>query len=477
MVLCIDFLGQHLMFSDNNSLSALVSAYWRAAHANKLTTLFHYLYLAALVVIATWVYQASATLPWIWPVLWICCLAVLALGPIFPELGPLIYLVVAYATPRYGKAAEVANPLALAEMFAYLALASFLLNRLVHRTWPEIRGVFDYLLIALWCIVGVSALNAIWLHGQPWDPLGEDPMGQFNQVLILGLLGHQLLSSRTALLRLAGTLICILIFRIIINDVRQVDGDHDFPFLIVVSLPFLLTFTSAATWPVFAKVLQAFFALGFSAVVLMSRNRGAIFALPPMIFVLWMRSTRKQIVGVTMLAIVAGFAIFSPLRYYVQRFAGFGFDETSMSRLYAWQGAIRMMREHPLLGVGLGNFQALSRGYAPRELSEDIVAHNNFFHVGGEAGLLGLLVYGSLVIVTFFSARRLYRSSIEWLRTAGRMIELSMISYLAGGMFISRHNFVLAYIIMGVAAGSIHALTQIETDATNLKAAPSPSLW
>ena len=460
------------MLSSESQVYERYCRHWRKVRANYFAVLLYASYFLYLAFVATHVYKAAASLPIGWPILWLLCIATMIAGPFFPEVGPLIYLVLAYGMPRYSEVADIANQLTLSETIAYLALAAFLIHCLVERAAPLIKDKFTGWSIVLWCIVALSAANAVWLQGRPWDPLQEDPMGQFNQILILGLLSRRLFNTRDSVLKFAVVIIFVLIFRAATTGLWHIEGDHDFPFVIVVSLPFLLILTSAPSWPMFARLLQCCIALAFSVLVVLSRNRGSIVALPPLMLFLWLRSSRKLLLGAAGLAIAIFVAAASPLQYYIERFAGFGTDETSLSRIVAWKGAINMVAAHPLLGVGLGNFQPLSQQYAGSKLAEQIVAHNNFFHIAGESGLLGLIAYTALIILTFAAAVRLCRSSIEWFRVWGRIIELSMIAYLVAGTFISRHNFVLAYMIMGLATAIWQSLRQFE--AAEVAAAESP---
>jgi O-antigen ligase len=66
-------------------------------------------------------------------------------------------------------------------------------------------------------------------------------------------------------------------------------------------------------------------------------------------------------------------------------------DSTLTQRRAAlWHEALAMMGDHPVAGVGMGGFQALS---PTAQLDRDARwAHNSFLQHGGEAGLLGLLL-------------------------------------------------------------------------------------
>jgi tetratricopeptide (TPR) repeat protein len=96
------------------------------------------------------------------------------------------------------------------------------------------------------------------------------------------------------------------------------------------------------------------------------------------------------------------------------------------ARVEDWQIASRMFRDHPILGIGLGEYkrqflpykarylqtpqgQALNArvGYIPRAAQ----AHNDYVQIAAEMGLLGLLASASLILMIFWSALRRVTSS------------------------------------------------------------------
>jgi tetratricopeptide (TPR) repeat protein/O-antigen ligase len=99
-------------------------------------------------------------------------------------------------------------------------------------------------------------------------------------------------------------------------------------------------------------------------------------------------------------------------------------DNSSIQRLLIWKDTIRMIMEHPLLGVGVGNFEYLLPLYYSRESLEmkswmedrqgrqlmAYSAHNEYLELCAETGLLGLCVFGyfifELIKVVFILLQR-----------------------------------------------------------------------
>jgi len=104
----------------------------------------------------------------------------------------------------------------------------------------------------------------------------------------------------------------------------------------------------------------------------------------------------------------------------VESIAAVGGDPALTDRLEIWGVAFRLVTEHPLLGVGLGNFQA---AYAklmvpglplltyPLELP--MHAHNLFLNLAVEVGLVGVGAFAWLFAVAFLRVRQIKRFA-DW---------------------------------------------------------------
>jgi O-antigen ligase len=88
-----------------------------------------------------------------------------------------------------------------------------------------------------------------------------------------------------------------------------------------------------------------------------------------------------------------------------------------VERLAHWQAALEMMRAHPWLGVGLGNYSAAYADYAllnwPLSLGH---AHNIYLQMWAETGLLGLMAYLSIWLTALALTVRVVRRASGWQR-------------------------------------------------------------
>lgn len=77
-------------------------------------------------------------------------------------------------------------------------------------------------------------------------------------------------------------------------------------------------------------------------------------------------------------------------------------DVSSQERLLLWQSSLKMFKDYPLLGVGTGNFANFYQQiYILPEAKLRFLdhAHNNFFHMLAETGIVGLTSF-----ICFFAA-------------------------------------------------------------------------
>lgn len=81
------------------------------------------------------------------------------------------------------------------------------------------------------------------------------------------------------------------------------------------------------------------------------------------------------------------------------------------SRVYLWKTALKMIKEHPVLGVGNGNFVSLYDSYVKKypELKYPYFthypSHNSYLKVESELGILGIIFFIGLLYFAFASVK------------------------------------------------------------------------
>jgi O-antigen ligase len=113
-------------------------------------------------------------------------------------------------------------------------------------------------------------------------------------------------------------------------------------------------------------------------------------------------------------------------------------------RVQIYAANLELIRDHPLLGVGFGNYRHAARTYYDRHPGADrrSHAHNTFLQIAAEAGALGLAAFcylcGSILVSGWRLLKRVARESRElWAPAAGAW--LGVIAFLVGGL--TQHTF------------------------------------
>ena len=134
-------------------------------------------------------------------------------------------------------------------------------------------------------------------------------------------------------------------------------------------------------------------------------------------------------------------------------------SEVSFSgRLSENISAVLMFRDHPVFGVGIGNYNARYQEYSRTlgldERREERSPHSMYLEIASESGLVGLIWFGLLQWVTFGG---LYRAKLRF-EAAGRddLAQLcwgfafGLISYLMMGVFLHLYEMRYFWLIYGV---------------------------
>jgi O-antigen ligase len=109
--------------------------------------------------------------------------------------------------------------------------------------------------------------------------------------------------------------------------------------------------------------------------------------------------------------------------------------------LEAWKAGLHMIKAHPIVGVGLGNFKPLMPSYMTpgTNIVVDTVAHNMFIEVAAELGLPALLIFLSMFWFTYRTLGKLRRSSQIHLliRQTASALRAGLVGFAVAGSFVS----------------------------------------
>jgi O-antigen ligase len=129
-------------------------------------------------------------------------------------------------------------------------------------------------------------------------------------------------------------------------------------------------------------------------------------------------------------------------------------ERAAESRIELWNAGLRMFMDHPLTGVGQGNFTWVSPQYTDNYYQiwtgQGYVAHNIFIQFLAEGGAQTLLIFLAFLWVTFGGLRRARRRlpdgpSADELRGFSRAVEIGLIGFLVAGFFLSSAHLDIFY--------------------------------
>jgi putative inorganic carbon (hco3(-)) transporter len=181
--------------------------------------------------------------------------------------------------------------------------------------------------------------------------------------------------------------------------------------------------------------------------VLGSSSRGAVLALGAVGFWILLR-TKHRVRAITAIVVlgVVGWVVLPAEQK--ARFSSAGEDVTSVRRLIYWKAGLKMAQEHPVLGIGFGNWVPYYRAFY--KASDDTgvwfvqVSHNIFIQCMAELGYTGLLIFVALIVATLVvnsdTRKRASRGPDppnNFIIQMSIGLDSAMVSYLVAGFFVT----------------------------------------
>jgi O-antigen ligase len=145
----------------------------------------------------------------------------------------------------------------------------------------------------------------------------------------------------------------------------------------------------------------------------------------------------------------------------------YSMDRSATGRLEAWSAAMSMVGRHPVTGVGLSSFVPAFPYFSEDDPRE---AHNTFFQIAGESGLLSGLMYLLIVYACFVSLWRNHnriprlpagpeREALSWVNEATLV---GFTGLLACSLFLSLHEFEIFYLMCALVNALLFSIVAIE---------------
>lgn len=353
----------------------------------------------------------------------------LALAGLFrPFLGLLLLITIHFMQP--GELIPALAPFRVEFVYGILVTASFIL----HRASGSSRPLFsNRIFIAALILLGVATLTipfAMWRGGALDQTITLTKLVVF--LFLIGTLVDTNERMRTVVWLLVGLLVWYagsalsaylqgeFVFaqgiERAVGRTSEVGGPNELAALIMALLPFLVVAFRTSRKILVRALLLPVFPLALAAVVVTGSRSGMLKVAAIAGFYVLM--SKHKVVSFVMVAVMAvGLWLAMPPQYQ-QRYltmrdyaTGGELDASNELRLRIWKAGWRMFLDHPILGVGAGQFPtAYGTVYSGRAHDAWMSPHNLLIQVGCELGLIGLFVFGyfmSQIVKANYSQLRL----------------------------------------------------------------------
>src|SRR6185369_16709033 len=256
--------------------------------------------------------------------------------------------------------------------------------------------------------------------------------------------------------------------------------------IMVIPLMYYLREESRSKW-VRRGLLAAMVLSGIA--VLGTYSRGGLLAVCAMLIFLWFKSRRKVVFAMLLIPLVPLTITAMPERWFdrMNTISAYEEDASAMGRINAWKTAINIANDRPLVGGGFELYSGTTFAkYAPDP--QDVhAAHSVYFQMLGEHGYVGLLIFLSLGLAAWITARRtiaLSRASPEhaWAGNLARAFQVSLVGYAVGGAFVNigywdlmYYEIVLVVVACRLASGHALPVTDLAVDSGVRSVRPPPA--
>jgi O-antigen ligase len=183
--------------------------------------------------------------------------------------------------------------------------------------------------------------------------------------------------------------------------------ENDFSMTLNMIIPFAFFMALAET-----HKLKSLLYIGLAALFLFANvltlSRGGFIGMVAVGFYCWLKSPKKIVSAVLLtLLVLVGFQL-APKTYWerIRSIQQGTSDSTGADRVYIWKIGWTMFLDHPVLGVGQGNFPYVFREYEVAAGNYEglhgrsragMVAHSIYFTLFPELGIVGVLIFAGLL--------------------------------------------------------------------------------
>jgi probable O-glycosylation ligase (exosortase A-associated) len=254
-------------------------------------------------------------------------------------------------------------------------------------------------------------------------------------------------------------------------DETMIDDNNHLALAILITIPILFYLRTTSANMLVKWVLLGAIVLSVMAIV-GTYSRGGFVGLV-VVGLAFMMTARRKLAAVLMAGTLAlGIVSVAPPDW-VARIAGiqeFEKDESSISRLAAWQASWNLAQDRPLLGGGFSaievpNTYVKYRTAVDSTETDGRAAHSIYFQLLGDHGFPTFFVYLAMIAAGMYNLVRVQVmtrgvQSLAWANLLSRMMSVSFAGFLTAGAFLSMAYYDAFLCILGMTACLRQVVTQ-----------------
>jgi putative inorganic carbon (HCO3(-)) transporter len=224
--------------------------------------------------------------------------------------------------------------------------------------------------------------------------------------------------------------------------------------------------------------------------VIGSQSRGAFLGAIAMLVFLMLKSRQRVLLGVLIVALLAVGAAFVPQAWInrMQTIETYEQDGSALSRLEVWGFALKVARDHPIVGGGfrVSYDDNIYLKYVPdARKGRGRNYHSIYFEILGELGYVGLSIYLVLLLAVWRTGSRIIaltrnKANLQWANDLARMIQVSLVAFAVAGAFQNLAFFdfyffliAIVYLTHRIVVGELNQ-EKVATQSDALRLQPVP---
>jgi len=253
-----------------------------------------------------------------------------------------------------------------------------------------------------------------------------------------------------------------------------IEGNNELALALLMIIPLMWHLRQQAKNIWLRRIMVVFILLTLFSII-SSYSRGAFLAAGAVLLMFWLKSSKKFVIGISLVVVVSAVLAFMPGQYFdrMNTIQNYEEDGSALGRINAWYFAFNLAMDRPLTGGGFGTFtKDLFITYAPDPFDHHD-AHSIYFEVLGEQGFIGLAIFLALWFFTFRLCSKIIKQTknseeLEWANSLAKMVQVGVVAYIVGGAFLGLAYFDLPYHLMIIAV-LCHMFVQKELDEASNK--------